>query len=142
MHDDVVIADIGGQALDIFLHGPESAQKNGIVKTFTHTFIPIHPCTLLKQTKSKTLNSPNMTLSFSSPTHVQCGGGRLSRSLADAPQDCSTSEDFSPWTVLTENICRCVQHILQHFPTIIPFLITSTMTFSCLASAAPQADSW
>ena len=45
--DDVVIADIGGQALDIFLHGPESAHKNGIVKTFTHTSISIHPCTLL-----------------------------------------------------------------------------------------------
>ena len=45
--DDVIIADIGGQALDIFLHGPESAHKNGIVKTFTHTSIPIHPCSLL-----------------------------------------------------------------------------------------------
>ena len=45
--DDVVIADIVGPALDIFLHGPESAHKNGIVKTFTHTSIPIHPCTLL-----------------------------------------------------------------------------------------------
>ena len=33
--DDVVIADIGGQALDIFLHGPESAHQNGIVKTFS-----------------------------------------------------------------------------------------------------------
>ena len=37
--DDVVIADIVGQALDIFLHGPESAIKNGIVKTFTRTSI-------------------------------------------------------------------------------------------------------
>ena len=46
--NDVVIADIAGQALDIFLHGPESAHKNGIVKTFTHKSIPIHPCTLLK----------------------------------------------------------------------------------------------
>ena len=51
--DDVVIADIGGQALDIFLHGPESARKNGILKTFTHTSIPIHPCTLLKKKKKK-----------------------------------------------------------------------------------------
>ena len=47
--DGVVIADIAGQALDICLHGPESARKNGMVKTFTHTSIPIHPCTLLKQ---------------------------------------------------------------------------------------------
>ena len=74
--DDVVIADIGGQALDILLHGPESAHKNGIVKTFTHTSIPTHPCTLLKQTNSKTLNSPNMTPSFSCPLPVQCAGGR------------------------------------------------------------------
>ena len=50
---DVVIADIAGQALDIFLHGPESAHKNGILKTFTHTSIPIHPCTLLKNEKEK-----------------------------------------------------------------------------------------
>ena len=54
MTDDVVIADIGGQALDILLHGPESAHKNGIVKTFIHTSIPIHtPCTLLKKKKKK-----------------------------------------------------------------------------------------
>ena len=39
--NDVIIADIGGQALDIFLHGPESAHKNGILKTFTHTSIPV-----------------------------------------------------------------------------------------------------
>ena len=49
MPDDVVIADIGGQALDILLHGRDSAHKNGNVKTFIHTSIPIHtPCTLLK----------------------------------------------------------------------------------------------
>ena len=50
---DVVIADIVGQALDIFLHGPDSAHKNGIVKTFTHTSIPIHPCTVEKKKKKK-----------------------------------------------------------------------------------------
>ena len=83
--DDVIIADIAGQALDIFLHGPESAHKNGVVKTCTHTSIPIHPCTLLKQTKSKTLSSPNMTPSFTCPLPVQCGGGRRSGSLANAP---------------------------------------------------------
>ena len=85
--DDVVIADIGGQALDIFLHGPESARKNDIVKTFTHTAIPIHPCTLLKQTNSKTLNSPNMMPSFSCPLPVQCAAGQRPDSLADAPHD-------------------------------------------------------
>ena len=44
-------------------------------------------------------------------------------------------------TVLTENICRCVQQILQHFTTKLPFLTTLTITFSCLASVAPQGDS-
>ena len=51
--DDVAIADIAGQALDIVLHFPEFANKNGILKTFTHTSIPIHPCTLLKNIYKK-----------------------------------------------------------------------------------------
>ena len=140
--DEFVIADIAGQALDIVFHVSESAHKNDILKTFTHTSIPIHPCILLKQTKSKTLNSPNMTPSFRCPLPVQIGSGRRPGNLAPAPQDCSTSEAFSPRTVLTENICRCVQHRLQHFQTTMPFLTTSTITLSCLASAAPQADSW
>ena len=46
---DVVFADIAGQALDIFLHGPESANNNGNVKTFIHISIPIHARTLLKE---------------------------------------------------------------------------------------------
>ena len=54
MPDDVVIADIGGQALDIFPHGPESAHKNGIVKTYTYTSIPTHPCTHLKEERKET----------------------------------------------------------------------------------------
>jgi len=54
--DDVVIADIAGQALDISLHGPESAHKNGILKTLTHTSIPIQPCTLLKKKKFKKMS--------------------------------------------------------------------------------------
>ena len=150
--DDVVIADIAGQALDISLHGPESAHKNGILKTFTHISIPIRPCTLLKKKKKmrkkkkkrwKTLlNSPNMMPSFNCPLPVQCGGGRLSASLAPASQDFSTSEAFWPRTVLTENICRCVQRIRQHFTTTMSFLTTATITLSCLASAARQADSW
>ena len=41
--DDVVIADIAGQALDIFLHGPESTYKNGIGKTNIHSHIHSHP---------------------------------------------------------------------------------------------------
>ena len=143
--DDVVIADIGGQALDIFLHGPESAHKNGILKSFNHTSIPIQPRTLLKKRekkrKRKKLNSPNIMPSFSCPLPVHCGGGRWPESLADAPQDYSTTE-ASPRTVLTENICRYVQHIRQHFPKTIFFLTVSAITFSWMASTAPQADSW
>ena len=80
--------------------------------------------------------------SFTGPLPVQCGGGRRPGSLAPASHDCSTSEAFSARTVLTESICRCVQQIFLHRPATIPFLTTSTITFSCLASAAPQADSW
>ena len=141
--DDVVIADIAGQALDIVLHGPEFAHKNGILKTnirsHIHSHSPIHSP---KTNKDQTLNSPNMTPSFTCPLPVQCTAGRRPGSFADVPQDCFTSETFSPKTVLTENICRCVQHILQHFHTTIPFLTASTITSSCLASAALQADSW
>ncbi len=107
----------------------------------------MHPCRLLKKKKSKNnnskiLNSPNMMPLFTGPLPVQCAGGRRSGSSAPAPDDCPTSEVFSPRTVLTENICRCVQQIFQHRPASVPFLTTSTITFSCLASAAPQADSW
>ena len=82
--DDVVIADIAGQALDIFLHGPESAHKKGIVETFTHTSIPMHNPKANKTT-GKT-NSPNITPSFSSPIPVQCVGGRRPGNLAPAPR--------------------------------------------------------
>ncbi len=92
--------------------------------------------------KQKTLNSPNMMPFFTGPLPVQCGGRRRPGSLADATQDCSTSEDFSPRTVLTKNICRCGHHILQHFTTTTPFLTVSAITYSWMASTAPQADSW
>ena len=69
-----------------------------------------------KKEEEKTLNSPNMMPFFNGPLPVQCGGGRRPGSLADATQDFFTSEDFSPRTVLTKNICRCDHHILQHFP--------------------------
>ena len=91
-----------------------------------------------KKKKRKILNSPNMTLSLSCPLPVQSGSGRPPGSLAHAPHDCSTSQAFPPRTVLTENICRCVQHKLQHLPTTMPFLTTSTICLSCLASAAPR----
>ena len=67
-----------------------------------------------RRKKRKTLNSPNMMPFFNGPLPVECGGGRRLGSLADATQDCSTSEDFSPTTVLTKHICRCGHHILQH----------------------------
>ena len=51
--DDVVIADIGGQALDIFLHGPESAHKIGILKTFTHIHSLIHSHSVVHTPKKK-----------------------------------------------------------------------------------------
>ena len=148
--DDVVITDIGGQDLDIFLHGPQSAHKNSIVNTLTHTSIPIQPCTLLRKrrkkketkNKNKMLNSPNIMLSFTGPLPVQCGAGRRQGRMAPALWECSTVEVFFPRTVLTENICRCVQPVLQHFLTTIPILTASTITFSWIASTAHQADSW
>ena len=39
------MADAGGKALDIFLHGTEFARKNAIVKTFTqhmHSHLLMH----------------------------------------------------------------------------------------------------
>ena len=101
----------------------------------------------VKKTKTKTkkktpLNSPSMMPFFTGLFPVQCGGGRRPGSVADATQDCSTSEDFSPRTVLTKNICRCFHHMLQHFPTTMPFLTVSAITYSWMASTPPQADSW
>ena len=95
-----------------------------------------------KNEKTTTHNSPNMMPFFTGALPVQCVGGRRPGILADATQDCSTSEDFSPRTVLTKNICRCIHHILQHFPTTMPFLTFSAITYSWMASTAPQADSW
>ena len=36
VRDDVFIADIGGQALDIFPHSPESVQMTVTVKSYNH----------------------------------------------------------------------------------------------------------
>ena len=54
-----------------------------------HSHIHSQPIMHTPKTKSKTLNSPNMTASFSCPLSVQCGGGRRPGNLADAPQHCS-----------------------------------------------------
>ena len=63
---------------------------------------PMHTPQKQKQTKNnrKTLNSPNMMPSFTGPLPVQCAGGRRPGSLAQDFQDCSTSDGFSPRTVL------------------------------------------
>ena len=81
--------------------------KNGIGKTFTHTSIPIHPCTLLKKCKnnnSKMLNSPNMMPLFPGPLPVPCAGGRFFRKLGTW----STADALSARTLLTEKICESV----------------------------------
>ena len=85
-----------------------------------HSHIISHPP--MHTPKNNSLNSPNMS-SFTGPLPVQCGRGRRPGSLADAPQDCSTSEALRPCrpgTVLTENICRYVQQILE--PALGPLL--------------------
>ena len=83
--DDVVIADIGGQAVDIILHGPESAHKNGIVKTFIHTSIPIHPCTLeklkVKKQKRSTHQSWWLRLLVLFLSNVSVGDGKETNHL-------------------------------------------------------------
>ncbi len=42
VRDDVFIADIGGQALDIFPHSPESAQMMVIAKSYIHSHVHSH----------------------------------------------------------------------------------------------------
>ena len=113
--DDVVIADIAGQALDIFLHGPESAHKNGIGKTFTHTSIPIHLCTLLKKHKKQQQQNAQLTkhdaFVYWSSSCAVCWW-LIFRKLGT----CSTTDALWTRTLLTENICESVQQILQHSP--------------------------
>ena len=105
-----------GHALDIFhalyIHGPESMHKNGIGKTFTHTSIPNQPCTLLRQrAKPSTHQTWRLRLVVLFLSNVMVGDGQEAwvMLLSTAP----TSEAFSPRTVLTENICRCVQQIID-----------------------------
>ena len=112
--DDVVNADIACQALDIFLHGPESANKNGFLKTFTHSSIPIRTYTLLKKhTHKQQQQNAQLTKHdafiywFSSYPVCWWATFRIFGT-------CSTSEALSPKTVLTENSCESVQEILQH----------------------------
>ena len=118
--DDVVIVDIADQALDIFLHGPESAHKNGILKTVTHTSIPIHPYTFLKQgAKPSTHQTRHLRLVVLLLSNVLVVDGQEAWKMllsTDRRQRTDPRRRPSPRTVLTQNICRCVQYILQHFP--------------------------
>ena len=134
----VVTENVCESVQQILQHSPPIMP---FLTTSTLTDAPMHTP---KATKSETLNSPNLTPSISCPLAVQCGGRRPPESLAGALQDWSTSEVFSPRTVLTENIGRRVQEIDRktNGPATMAFLTTSTITLSCLASAAPQADSW
>ena len=134
--EGIVIADTADQALDTFLHGPESTHKNGIWKTFTHTSIPNQSCTRLRQrAKPSTHQTWRLRLVVLFLSNVVVGDGQETWQmlLSTAP----TSEAFSPRTVLTENISRCVQQIIENRPAIMSFLTASTITFSSLASAAP-----
>ena len=68
------------------------------IHSHIHSHTPMHTPNNKKKKKrkkkknNKLLNSPNMMLSFTGPLPLHCGGGRRPGSLADAPQDCSTSE--------------------------------------------------
>ena len=89
-HNDLVIADIGGQALGILLHCTESAQKNINVKAYTHSHIYSHIQRELDD--SKTENSPNLVYKYyNSTVH------RLQEviSMASTVQSL-TSSGFSP----------------------------------------------
>ncbi len=99
----VVTENVCESVQQILQHSPPIMP---FLTTSTLTDAPMHTP---KATKSETLNSPNLTPSISCPLAVQCGGRRPPESLAGALQDWSTSEVFSPRTVLTENICRRVQ---------------------------------
>ena len=51
MPDDVFITDIGGQALHIFSHSPESAQMLVIVHVHSHS--PIHTLKITEEENEK-----------------------------------------------------------------------------------------
>ena len=62
-HNDIILVDIGGQALGILLHCTESAQKNINVKAYTHSHIYSHIQRELDN--SQTENSPNLVYKYS-----------------------------------------------------------------------------
>ena len=123
--DDVIIVDIAGQALDVFLHGPESAHKNSIVKTsysHIHSHKPMHtPQRNEKRKKQQQQNAQltKHTFVYWSSSCPVCWWATF-RKLGT----CTTLEALS----LTENICESVQQILQHSLAKMTVLRTSTIT--------------
>ena len=113
--DDVVIADIAGQALDIFLHGPRVCAQEWHCKDI-HSHIQSHtPMHTPKKTQKQQQQNAELTkhdafLYWSSSCPVCCWA--IFRKLGT----CSTSEALPPRTVLTETICESLQQILQHSP--------------------------
>ena len=132
--DDVVIADIAGQALDIVLHGPESALKNGIVKTFTHTSIPMHtPKKRQKQHQQNAQLTKHDSFVYWSSSCPVCWWATFRKFGT-----CCTSEALSPRTVLTANICESVQQILQNSQAEKnPAQLTKHDAFVCWSSSCP-----
>ena len=88
-HNDLVIADIGGQAIGILLHCTESAQKNINVKAYTHSHIYSHIQRELDNTKTE--NSPNLVWKY---TTVLPTGSK--KSSVWPPLASLTSSGFSP----------------------------------------------
>ena len=90
----------------------------------------------------KTQLTKHDAFSLTGPLPVQCGGRRRPGTLADAPQDCSTSEDFSPRTVLTKTFVDVFNAYCSICQKAMPFLTLSTISYSSMASTASHADSW
>ena len=118
--------------------------KNGIGTTFTHTSIPFQPCILLKQ-RPKPSTHLRLLVFFLSNVVVSDGQEACQIPIRTALHrrqmylnTASTSEAFSPRTVLTENTCRCVQQII-HLQEIITFLTISTTTLAILLHGPESA---
>ena len=137
----------------------KSTHKNSILKTFTHTSIPIHTGKLLippppppkkKRKKKKeedkrhnqlTKHGASVFRSSTCPIWWWATARKLGRCCSGLFHVGGLLAKASP-TPLTKTIWRRVQHILQHLSTTMPFVTVSTITYFWMASTAPQADSW
>ena len=115
--DNVVIADIAGQALDIFLHGPVCAQQWHCkdIHSHIHSHTPMHTPKIRQKTTTQQQQNAQLTkhdaFVYCSSSCPVCWWATF-RKIGT----CSTSEALSPRTVLTENICESVQVIHQDSP--------------------------